>query len=40
MFTHDKDNKGGCVIDLSNPLTVMVHEAYTTIEEVEASDTS
>jgi hypothetical protein len=38
MIAFNKDNKGGCVIDLSTPLTAMVHEAYTTIKEVVWSD--
>jgi hypothetical protein len=38
MFAHGKDNKGACIIDLSTPLTVMVHEAYRTIKESVWSD--
>jgi hypothetical protein len=38
MFARIKDNKGGCVIDLSTALIVMVHEVYTTIREVVWSD--
>ncbi|KAK3124296.1 hypothetical protein QOZ80_7BG0584600 [Eleusine coracana subsp. coracana] len=38
MFARGKDNKGGCVIDLSTPLTVMVQEAYKIIEDAIWSD--
>jgi hypothetical protein len=38
MFAHGKDNKGARVLHLSTQLTVIVHEAYTTIKEVVWSD--
>ncbi|TVU20829.1 hypothetical protein EJB05_30426, partial [Eragrostis curvula] len=33
MFARDKDGRGGCVIDIGTPLTMMVQEAYHIIEE-------
>ncbi|KAK3124306.1 hypothetical protein QOZ80_7BG0584720 [Eleusine coracana subsp. coracana] len=38
MFARNKDNKGGCVIDIGTPLTIMVQEAYKVIEDAIWAD--
>ncbi|KAK3126203.1 hypothetical protein QOZ80_7AG0553120 [Eleusine coracana subsp. coracana] len=38
MFARNKDQTGGCVIDVGTPLTVMVREAYNIIEDAMWAD--